>query len=130
MSSVQGRDFRRIQKSIGLSCSWINATESNSAVSAPWRVEQERIPESRSVKIQHFIIVSLKYEHTLFIKKIHMNQQSFTMQGVKQRDVPLHRGNPIQTEPCDPVAGKINQQKPQQITKPLQASVMGQRCRV
>lgn len=44
-----------------------------------------------SLRYNIFIIVSLKYEHTLFIKKIHMNQQSFTIQGVEQH-VPLHLG--------------------------------------
>lgn len=56
------------------------------------KTKNTNLRKTQNLKIQHFIIVSLKYEHRLFIKKIHMNQQSFTMQGVKVQEVLLHSG--------------------------------------
>lgn len=108
MSSVQGQDFWGIKKVnrfvlfldwchyrelycvCTLTVKYSNTTLICSRMSQTHKIKQQKTFKTHNVKIQHFIIVSLKYEHTLFIKKIHMNQQSFTIQGVKSHDAPLH----------------------------------------
>lgn len=65
----------------------------------------------RDFKIQHFII-SLKYEHTLFIEKIHKNQQSFTMQGGEEGRLPPLENKSAQREwaqwTCSQAKGQIS----------------------
>lgn len=48
-----------------------------------------------------FIIVSLKYEHTLFIKKIHMNQQSYDTGSHLARCPPQLVNSPIEGSPVN-----------------------------